>query len=275
MPPRSALITRVPGPSTTVGRSAALKSAFRVIGSSTVVGSLDHQQCPRAASPSQQISARPTNAPRGYSNSFPGALGTNGRGEARAWGRSAARLTIAWATKGASGSGGLGAASDERYRPDASARVQARRVPPGQIGWRLICPPAVACAFTRLHKRAAWPDRIESRRQCPASSATIERLADTDRRKRICGDCHRALRRRPRPIGASAMSPPIQSLAMVRGESECARPRLTGFLLGGTSAPLPSCSCECLFERHIATGADCAVCARRELIKAVDARASI
>ena len=128
---------------------------------------------------------------------------------------------------------------------------------------------------TRLHKRAAWPDRIESRRQCPASSATIERLADTDRRKRICGDCHRALRRRPRPIGASAMSPPIQSLAMVRGESECARPRLTGFLLGGTSAPLPSCSCECLLERHIATGADCAVCARRELIWAVDARASI
>jgi hypothetical protein len=40
-------------------------------------------------------------------------------------------------------------------------------------------------AFTRLHKRAAWPDRIESRRQRSASTATIQRLADTDGRKRI------------------------------------------------------------------------------------------
>jgi hypothetical protein len=60
------------------------------------------------------------------------------------------------------------------------------------------CP---ALLFARVcHNRAACPHRIESRGQRLAVTATIERPADTNRRKRVSGDCNRGLRRRPRVL---------------------------------------------------------------------------
>jgi hypothetical protein len=55
-----------------------------------------------------------------------------------------------------------------------------------------------------------------------------QRPANTDRRKRIWGDCNRALRRRPRPTGASATSP-LRSWASRGVGNECDRPRRRAF----------------------------------------------